>query len=84
MAPICEPEKKHGVDLGYGVRYIVKGPSCQLALNINFEDVTSLIRDIIFLYQLAQAHPHNVLHFLVTFAMYSILYLGIHVMVLQF
>ena len=43
-------------------------PSCQLALNIknlNFEDVTSLISDIIFLYQLAKAHPHNVLHFLV-------------------
>ena len=62
----------------------MKGPSCQLALNINFEDVTSLISDIIFLYQLAQAYPHNVLHFLVTFVMYSILYLGIHVMVLQF
>ena len=50
----------------------MRGPSCELALNIkssNFEDVTScthpLISDIIFLYQLAQAHPHNVLHFLV-------------------
>ena len=32
---------------------------------LNFEDVTSLISDIIFLYQLAQAHPYKVLHFLV-------------------
>ena len=31
------------------------------------EAITSLISDIIFLYQLAQAHPHNVLHFLVMF-----------------
>ena len=31
------------------------------------EDVTSLISDIIFLYQLVQARPHNVLHFLVIF-----------------
>ena len=52
----------------------MRGPSCQLALNIkssNFEDVTScthpLISGIIFLYQLAiaQARPNNVLHFLV-------------------
>ena len=31
----------------------------------NFENVTSLISDVIFLYQLAQAHPYKVLHFLV-------------------
>ena len=34
----------------------VKGISCQITLNttnLNFEDVTSLISDIIFLYQLA-------------------------------
>ena len=46
----------------------MRGPSCQLAVNINnlnFEDVTSLISDIILLYQLAQARPHGVLHFLV-------------------
>jgi len=46
----------------------VRGPSCQLAVNINnlnFEDATSLISDLIFLYQLAQARPHGVLHFLV-------------------
>ena len=43
------------------------------ALNIknsNFDDVTSLfhsgISDIIFLYQFAQACPHNVLYFLVS------------------
>ena len=30
---------------------------------LNFEDVTSLTIDIIFLYQLAQAHPHNVLQY---------------------
>ena len=30
---------------------------------LNFEDVTSLISDIIFLYQLAKAHPRKVLHF---------------------
>ena len=30
------------------------------------EAITSLISDIIFLYQLAQARPHNVLHFLVS------------------
>ena len=44
----------------------MRGPSCQLALNMNFEDVTSLISDIIFLYQPAQACPHNVLQFLLT------------------
>ena len=46
----------------------MRGPSCQLALNIknlHFEDFYQLISDIIFLYQLAQARPHNVLHFLV-------------------
>jgi len=32
---------------------------------LNFEDVTSLFSDITFLYQLAPAHPHNVLYFLV-------------------
>ena len=49
----------------YGVELDSEGSSCQLALNINnlnFKDVTSLISD---LYQLAQARPHNVLHFLV-------------------
>ena len=45
----------------------MRGPSCLLALNIKkFEDVTSLISDILFLYQLTQARPHNVLHFLVS------------------
>ena len=50
----------------------MRGPSFQLALNIknlNFEDITpvyhSSASDIIFLYQLDQARPHNVLHFLV-------------------
>ena len=42
----------------------MKGSSSQLALN--FEDVTSVISDIMFLYLLAQARPHDVLHFLVT------------------
>ena len=31
----------------------MRGPSYQLALNINFKDVTALISDIIFCYQLA-------------------------------
>jgi len=38
----------------------VRGPLCQLALNMNFVDVISLISDIIFLYQLAHARSHNV------------------------
>ena len=47
----------------------MRGLSCQLALNIinlNFEDVYithPLMSDIIFLYQLTQACPHNALHF---------------------
>ena len=49
---------------------VSEGSMCELALNskkLNFEDATSLISDIIYLHQLAQAHPHNVLHFLVHF-----------------
>ena len=42
----------------------MRGPLCQLALNtehlMNFEDVTSLINDIIFLHQLAQVRPIGV------------------------
>ena len=53
---------------------IVRDQLCQLALNkdLNFEDVTSLISDIIFLYQLAQTLSHNVLHFLVTTVMCTV------------
>ena len=52
----------------------MRGPSCQLVLNIenlNFDDITSLITSSVFLYQLAQAPPRNVLHFLVY--LYSII-----------
>ena len=46
--------------------WIVRAPSCQLALNMNFEDVTSLTNSsVTYSCQLAQARPHNVLHFLV-------------------
>ena len=45
--------------------YIVMGPLCQLAVNIRIlKMLHHAISDIIFLYQLAQAWPHNVLHFL--------------------
>ena len=48
----------------------MRGPSCQLALSIKFQQfyiTHQLISDITFLYQLAKARPHNVLRFLVLY-----------------
>ena len=43
----------------------MRGPSCQLALHIKYLNFYhSSASDIIILHQLAQARPHNVLHFL--------------------
>ena len=59
----------------------MRRPSCRLTLkikNLNFEDVTSLISDIIFLHQLAQARPHNALHFLVNHFHFLVINIGVY------